>query len=410
MAIGSNINPNFPIPGIDQSSRGFRDNFSAIKTEIENLQAKRIVLSGDAIGDAVIDGGTGDVYIDTKVSIANITPGGSDMSVQFNAAGLLTGDTVFTYNYQAETVIIGNTFIPDYQWRLDAGESRFHNTLLVEGTDDTARLKVMTSADGYPTLQLSSEDGFAYIETLDQSPILIGMQGQIEFVFNSTGLSIGTGSAPGTSLDVYSDQESNIARFFTDYDNSNNVVRFETSGPNSTVGLVLQQTAMDEAGGIRIGSNGYVSIHTGENNGAWLSDSSQVITANIMGQVGIGISEPMFRLDIDGDIQYKGPKSADTMNMAVDTVGAVIDTWDTNVYRSADYIVQITDANSDVEIVRISLMHSNGLVYANPYSDLYSSVPLGTFDFGINGTMMEMAFSGNNPGNIVKVDATYLIL
>ena len=40
----SNVNPNFPVPGIDQSSKGFRDNFSIIKEEIETLQG--VIVNG----------------------------------------------------------------------------------------------------------------------------------------------------------------------------------------------------------------------------------------------------------------------------------------------------------------------------------------------------------------------------
>ena len=67
MAANSRVNPNFPIPGIDQSSRGFRDNFSAIKTEIENIQGKTITLVGDVTGNALIDSGGLDIILETTV-------------------------------------------------------------------------------------------------------------------------------------------------------------------------------------------------------------------------------------------------------------------------------------------------------------------------------------------------------
>lgn len=51
MTVRSKVNPNFPLPGIDQSSKGFRDNFSIIKTEIESLQGKLIQLTGDVKSD-----------------------------------------------------------------------------------------------------------------------------------------------------------------------------------------------------------------------------------------------------------------------------------------------------------------------------------------------------------------------
>ena len=73
MTVGSKVNPNFPIPGIDQSSRGFRDNFSTIKQELENLQAKRIQLAGSVISDPIeIGNGNQDVIIPVNVNLTNI--------------------------------------------------------------------------------------------------------------------------------------------------------------------------------------------------------------------------------------------------------------------------------------------------------------------------------------------------
>ena len=66
MAVFSRVNPTFPIPGIDQSSKGFRDNFQVIKTEIENLQGKTIQLSGDIRSSPIIlDSGSAPVIIPT---------------------------------------------------------------------------------------------------------------------------------------------------------------------------------------------------------------------------------------------------------------------------------------------------------------------------------------------------------
>lgn len=66
MAVISKVNPNFPAPGIDQSSKGFRDNFTIIKTEIESLQGKTIQLAGAITSPAVmLDSGTAGITINT---------------------------------------------------------------------------------------------------------------------------------------------------------------------------------------------------------------------------------------------------------------------------------------------------------------------------------------------------------
>lgn len=66
MAVFSRVNPTFPIPGIDQSSKGFRDNFQIIKTEIENLQSKTIQLTGDVRSTPyLLDSGVSPVIVHT---------------------------------------------------------------------------------------------------------------------------------------------------------------------------------------------------------------------------------------------------------------------------------------------------------------------------------------------------------
>ena len=100
MAVISRVNPNFPIPGIDQSSKGFRDNFATIKTEIENLQGKTISLTGEITSaPTLVDSGpnpitlvtTGKSYV-TSFSNANIV------------ANILTVNHNFNRQYVSVTV------------------------------------------------------------------------------------------------------------------------------------------------------------------------------------------------------------------------------------------------------------------------------------------------------------------
>ena len=98
MTVGSRINPNFPIPGIDQSSRGFRDNFGITKQEIENLQGKRIQLSGSLISSPVqIGNGNADVVIPVTVDLSAVPAAPPAHSLQYNNGGHLGGSNVF-YN------------------------------------------------------------------------------------------------------------------------------------------------------------------------------------------------------------------------------------------------------------------------------------------------------------------------
>lgn len=98
MAVLSKVNANFPLPGLDQPSKGFRDNFTIIKNEIESLQGKSIQLVGDVTGGPVIlDSGTGIVAIPTVSRIYRR---------QFTAANLNGGILSVVHNLGQQFVLI----------------------------------------------------------------------------------------------------------------------------------------------------------------------------------------------------------------------------------------------------------------------------------------------------------------
>ena len=98
MAINSRVNPNFPLPGIDQSSKGFRDNFTIIKTEIEALQGKSIQLVGDISSvPTVLDGGTTPTVIVTTSKVYRKSFTNSEVS---------GGEIVVTHNLGNKIVMV----------------------------------------------------------------------------------------------------------------------------------------------------------------------------------------------------------------------------------------------------------------------------------------------------------------
>jgi hypothetical protein len=430
MAIGSLVNPNYPVPGIDQSSKGFRDNFSAIKVEIENLQSKNIVLVGDASGNAIIDGGTGDVVINTVVAVANAAAGGVNYSVQYNALGVVSGDTALQYDYDTQTLIIDVT-MPDTNYALDTNATKIHNFLAIQGDFNEAVLNITGVDAGYPTVSLSSTNNssvgqanlnIANADSITADTLNIQFNGINAAQFNLNGLAVGAVSqaaagGPSGYLEVYADGQADIGNFYSIYPNSDNGVRLETADANSTVGVVLQQTASDWVAGMRIGQTGNLTLHTGLNNDANLDDSSIVVLVDKSGRMGIGITEPQSRLDVDGGIQWNLPNTANAAPVSVGVIGVAIDSWSLLDYRSADYTVQVINSVGDVEITKLLVMHQDGddyqLIYANLNSTNTNPMgppTLGTILAANDGSMMQLIYSGNAAGNTVKVDATYITL
>lgn len=98
MPVISKVNPNFPLPGIDQPSKGFRDNFAIIKSEIEALQGKTIQLTGEVTSaPALIDSGTGPVLLVTNSRVYRST---------FNSGNLVAGILTVNHNLNRQIVIL----------------------------------------------------------------------------------------------------------------------------------------------------------------------------------------------------------------------------------------------------------------------------------------------------------------
>lgn len=98
MAVISKVNPNFPIPGIDQSSKGFRDNFATIKSEIENLQSKILTFTGDVTGTSnQIGSGTSSVVINVTGKVYRRT---------FTTTSLVLGILTVTHNLNQQIVLV----------------------------------------------------------------------------------------------------------------------------------------------------------------------------------------------------------------------------------------------------------------------------------------------------------------
>jgi hypothetical protein len=173
MSVESKINANFPIPGVDQSSRGFRDNFGIIKQEIENLQSKRIGVVLSTTNDPVqIGSGTGDIYIPLYVDGANVRAAGANLSVQINRGNLFAGSEV----YYVDGKLGVNTNTPATQ--LDVfGNAKIYSGNLATVLHIGTNLQIQTN-------QLSSS-------------LRINEQGAIEI--DHANLNVGIGTVPSAT-------------------------------------------------------------------------------------------------------------------------------------------------------------------------------------------------------------------
>lgn len=415
----SRVNPNFPIPGIDQSSKGFRDNFSTIKSEIEALQGKNIVLTGDVQADPVlIDSGTGDIVIDCTVAVANIAAGGSNLSIQYNIDGVLTGNSEFIYQPSTGNVGIGTPNVDIFKLNV-SGTAKFKERVVIESRPEDQVTEPTLSIVGGPTdwavLDIIASNSSVIFDSVQGDSFNFRINSGNVANLSSQGLFVGINtinSEATRTLEVES-YEPDIALFRGLEDFVDHGVRLTTDQDYSSIGLILEHRSANAVGGIRIDNQGNVSIHSGESMNAQLSTASTRLLINPVGQVGIGTNIPRAQLDVNGTFRTRDFSVSDKDPVYVDTafLDTVLDSWPMLQYRSARYTIQITDTATGNVDVRIALMmHANGSPYITEYTAVNNAGSLGTLSTQVNGSVIELVFNSPITTLVVKLESHYITL
>ena len=135
-AINTNgINVNYPVPGINNSSQGFRDNFSAIKTNLNSAATEITELQNKAIFKAPLEGITLNNDM-ANTLISNALTRGFRAST-YNLGNSITGTTVVNVSLgdvQYGT-IAGNTTIQFTGWTQSGTQSNVQLELNVSNAN-----------------------------------------------------------------------------------------------------------------------------------------------------------------------------------------------------------------------------------------------------------------------------------
>jgi hypothetical protein len=101
--------------------------------------------------------------------------------------------------------------------------------------------------------------------------------------------------------------------------------------------------------------------------------------------------------------------STTTSNSYISTSGAeqVVDSFAMGAYRTAKYIVQITDnANSQYQSSEVLLLHNNSTVQVTEYASLTTDITLGTIDADISANIVRLKVTPTWANSTIKTVRT----
>lgn len=175
-----------------------------------------------------------------------------------------------------------------------------------------------------------------------------------------------------------------------------------SSGPISAVGNGTFANVISNAAIIGATVQGSTSMLTG----TFVANTS-VTTTNMLASGTATVQTLVSNTSVNGNTFILNGNVATTA-----TTGAlVLDSFATATYRTAHYIVQVTDnTNLQYHATQIMLIHNGTNVYQSEYNIIYSNGVLGTFDSVISAGTVQLQFTASAATNkTIKVLRTAVI-
>jgi len=106
--------------------------------------------------------------------------------------------------------------------------------------------------------------------------------------------------------------------------------------------------------------------------------------------------------------------SSNTYTFNNSTARAIIDIFDTATYRSAEYLIQVTDSTTtprSYQITKMTVVHDNTTPYSTEYSNIYTNIPMGTFDVNIDtANNFQLRFTPTTANSVVKLSRNSIVV
>ena len=354
-----------------------------------DVQTTTIEAAGQATVNNLVSNGSisGTTINGTAATVTSLQSSGTATVNSLVSNGAVSGTDAFFTSINSSGTATVNALVAN-------AASTFGDTVTIDGTeastaDNNGALVVDGGVGVGGNINVGGTDSLFYGDVGIGTSSTAGM-GNVLSVFGSENL---FGNL------VLSETSGNVGIFFSDG-------TFQTSAAKSTPSY---------------GNPGTVQIAAASN--AFTGDSSNFFWDAATPGLGLGTTTPGSLLDVQGfanvadDLSVGGTVTAEAVvsNTSVTTYTVVwngnaaaagntastsgatqiaIDTFSTSAYRTAHYIVQVTDnSNSQYHSAQIMLIHDGVNVYKTEYNEIYTASMLGSFDANIIGSVLTLQFT-----------------
>jgi fibronectin-binding autotransporter adhesin len=115
------------------------------------------------------------------------------------------------------------------------------------------------------------------------------------------------------------------------------------------------------------------------------------------------------RLVANTAVNINGPIVPITSGTSVGLSATVIDSFDKTIYRSAKYVVQVSHASAGYEVSEVLVVHNGTTATQAQYGVTFTgAASLGATSVGVNGSNIELKYTGVNSANTVKIFKEYI--
>ena len=152
-------------------------------------------------------------------------------------------------------------------------------------------------------------------------------------------------------------------------------------------------------------ANGVINIGNSSNdNVVFNADVNSGIIPNIDNTYNLGSSDQGWATLYVNNIVASGA------NTAVGGSAVVIDSFEKATYRTAKYILSVSNSGTgEYDTSEVLVTHNGTTAYRTQYASVYTgAASLGTVSVAVNGANVELSYTGVAGGNTVKLQSTYI--